>query len=355
MAAGLSPESWAFLALCGVFLGFLTTVFAIEPGFMLTPLLAVMLPRLGIPIETGASVAIGTALALLVPLSIVRLQPLPRAEVRRAALLSPAILAGAFFGASLVLLMPGSWLFAGFVITAMISLMRPSPAMLLTFAVTPPRKPASPFAAMGKSVVSSLFGIGLPLSDGSTSEKAALTLVMALAAMAALLTAPPVCKGCVGFVFMPALLAIGTAFALTAPVWQAFFEVGLSWSPLRPVAVLGATAALLAAPVSLSGTQKTVLAAFTTGVCRATQMDSLQIEANGLRSNDFVFLLSQDLGAWQDVEIVQTPNASFWTGARDTETNCNSTALSAWTAKIEASAPPPKPRRRALSTKTQKL
>ena len=77
MAAGLSPENWALLALCGVFLGFLTTVFAIEPGFMLTPLLAVMLPRLGIPIETGASVAIGTALALLVPLSIVRLQPLP--------------------------------------------------------------------------------------------------------------------------------------------------------------------------------------------------------------------------------------------------------------------------------------
>ena len=55
-------------------------------------------------------VAIATALALLVPLSIAELQPLTKTERRRLAWLSPAILAGAFFGASLVPLVPGPWL-----------------------------------------------------------------------------------------------------------------------------------------------------------------------------------------------------------------------------------------------------
>jgi hypothetical protein len=40
-----------------------------------------------------------------------------------------------------------------------------------------------------------MFGIGLPLSDGPASEKAALSLMLALAAMAALLTATPALKG----------------------------------------------------------------------------------------------------------------------------------------------------------------
>ena len=76
MAVGLSPENWALLALCGVFLGLASSLFAIEPGFLLMPLLAILLPRLGVPAEATVPVAIATALALLVPLSIARLQPL---------------------------------------------------------------------------------------------------------------------------------------------------------------------------------------------------------------------------------------------------------------------------------------
>ena len=130
MAVGLGPENWALLALCGVFLGLVSSLFAIEPGFLLMPLLAILLPRLGVPTEATAPVAIATALALLVPVSIARLQPLPRAERRHVAWLSPAILAGAFFGASLVPLIPGPWLLAGFAVTAVIALLRPPPATL---------------------------------------------------------------------------------------------------------------------------------------------------------------------------------------------------------------------------------
>ena len=128
MAVGLGPENWALLALCGVFLGLVSSLLAIEPGFLLMPLLAILLPRLGVPTEATAPVAIATALALLVPVSIARLQPLPRAERRHVAWLSPAILAGAFFGASLVPLIPGPWLLAGFAVTAVIALLRRPPA-----------------------------------------------------------------------------------------------------------------------------------------------------------------------------------------------------------------------------------
>ena len=174
MAAGLSPESWAFLALCGVFLGLVSSLLAIEPGFLLMPLLAILLPRLGVPAEVGIPVAIATTLALLVPLSIAELRPLTNTERRHVAWLSPAILAGAFFGASLLPLVQGPWLLAGFAVTAVIALLRPPAAMTLTLAVTPPRRPAQPFAAILKSAVSSAFGIGLPLSDGRAPRESGL-------------------------------------------------------------------------------------------------------------------------------------------------------------------------------------
>jgi len=124
MAVGLGPENWASLALCGVFVGLVSSLLAIEPGFLLMPLLAILLPRLGVPTEATAPIAIATALALLVPVSIARFQPLPRAERRHVAWLSPAILAGAFFGASLVPLIPGPCLLAGFAVTAVFVLLR---------------------------------------------------------------------------------------------------------------------------------------------------------------------------------------------------------------------------------------
>ena len=80
MAAGLSPESWALLALCGAFLGLASKLFAIEPGFLLMPLLAILLRRLGVALGAEIPVAIATALALLVPLSIADLRFLTRTE-----------------------------------------------------------------------------------------------------------------------------------------------------------------------------------------------------------------------------------------------------------------------------------
>jgi uncharacterized membrane protein YfcA len=355
MAVGLSPESWALLALCGAFLRLASSLFAIEPGFLLMPLLAILLPRLGVPVGTGIPVAIATALALLVPLSIAELQLLAKTERRRVAWLSPAIMAGTIFGASLVPLVPGHWLLAGFAVTALIALLRPPSTITLTPAVTPPRRPIQPFAAILKSAVSSAFGIGLSLSDGRASEKAALTLMLALAAMAALLTATPACKGCVGFVFLPALFATGAASVLTAPLWRALLGEGTPRSRLRPLAVLAAVSALLAAPLTISGTRKTAFAALAPEFCRVTPSQQLGLQAG--RTHDPIFLLAQRLGPRRALPALQAkaPPSPFLAIARDAMANAQLPSPSAWIASIEVRAASAKPRKPARSPTSHKL
>jgi uncharacterized membrane protein YfcA len=354
MAAGLSHESWALLALSGVFLGLGSSLFAIEPGFLLVPLLAILLPRFGVPAGAGIPVAIATALALLVPLSIAQLQLLTKTELRRVAWLSPAILAGAFFGASLVPLISGHWLLAGFAVTALIALLRPPAAMTFTLAVTPPRRRAQPFAAILISAVSSAFGIGLPLSDGGTSEKAALTLILALAAMTVLLTRATACRGCMGLVFLPGLFAIGAAAVLTAPVWCALLGARLTRSRLRHVAVLAAVSALLAAPLTISGTRKTAFAALAPRLCQVTSSQPLVLKA--ARTPDPVFLLAQRLGPRRGfaAQETKTPSSIFLAVAKDTLVRPPVARASAWIASIEVRAAS-KPRKHSPSTNTHKL
>jgi uncharacterized membrane protein YfcA len=355
MAVGFSPESWGLLALCGAFLGLASSLFAIEPGFLLMPLLVILLPRLGLPAGSDVPVAIATALALLVPLSIAELQLLKKTELRRVAWLSPAILTGGFFGGSLVPLIPGHWLLAGFAMTALIALVRPPAAMILTLAVTPPRRRAQPFPAILKSTVSCLFGIGLPLSDGSASEKAALTLMLSVAAMGALLTATPACKGCVGFVFMPALFATGAASVLTAPLWRALLREGAPRSRLRHLAVLAAVSALLAAPLTISGTRKTAFAALAPELCQVTPSQLLGLKA--ARTHDPIFLLAQRIGPRRGLAALQAKarSSSFLAVARETPAQPPVVRSSAWTASIEILAAPAKPRKPTRSPSTHKL
>ena len=127
MAVGLGPENWALLALCGVFLGLVSSLLAIEPGFLLMPLLAILLPRLGVPSRSQRR----------------RSPSRPRSRCSfRCRLLGfspchglsagmwrgfrPPFWLGRFFGASLVPLIPGPWLLAGFAVTAVIALLRPA-------------------------------------------------------------------------------------------------------------------------------------------------------------------------------------------------------------------------------------
>ena len=141
--------------------------------------------------------------------------------------------------------------------------------------------------------------------------------MLALAAMAALLTGTPACRGCVGFVFMPALFAIGAATVLTAPLWRRLTWGEITPSRLRPLAVLAAVSALLAAPLTISGTRKTAFAALAPELCRATPQP-LGLQA--ARTRDPVFLLVQRLGPRRGLAALQakTPSSSFLAVARDT-------------------------------------
>ena len=354
MAAGLSPENWALLALCGAASGLASSLVAIEPGFLFMPLLAILLPRFGAAGGAIAPIAIATALALLVPVSIAGLRPLSEEARRRLAWLSPAIAAAGFFGASLAPHLPGPWLFAGFAVTAIAAVTRRPALTAARLAVTPPPRPMGPFAAILKSLVSSLFGVALPLAD-RPPEKAASTLLMALAGVAALAIGPAACKGCAGFVFMPALFAMGAAFVLTALVWRALFGERASPPRLRLLAGLAVAAALLASPSAMPGARKAALAALAPGLCRASPSGRLDVQA-AVRRSDPAFLLAERFCPRRGFGPLkaEAPSQGLLALARSAAARPKVPQGSGWTTAIELRPVPPKLHKQALTTKPRK-
>jgi hypothetical protein len=351
MAAGLTPESWALLALCGVLLSFGSSPLTIEPGLVLMPMLAVLLPRMGVPAGAAIHTAIATAIALLVPLSISRLGLLRQAERQRIVHLAPATLAGAFFGGSVLPSLPGSFLMIGFAILAGITLTHRRRKISITLAITPPMRAPGSSAAILKSAAFCLFGIGLPLCEGRTAEKAGFALILSTGAVAALLQAPSACKGCTGFVFMPALIAIAAGAVLTAPLWTATF--GESSEPrLRPVVVLAAVTVLLAAPFGAPDTGKTALAALAPGLCPARPAPAITL-AQFYR--DPLPALVQRFGPRRGFSPVKTgkPKPSiFFAVARGAAANLQNLQTSGWITVIE-SHPPQKAERRKIKRATR--
>jgi hypothetical protein len=338
MAASLAPDSWVLLALCGVLLSFVSSLLAVEPGLILVPLLAILLPRTGVPAEAAIHSAIATAIALLVPLSISRLGILQRAERQRIVHLAPATLGGAFFGGSVLPTLPGWFLLAGFAILAGIALTHRPRKIGITLAVTPPIRAPGSFAAILKSAAFSLFGIGVPLCEGRTAEKAAFALILSTGAVAALLQASSACKGCTGFVFMPALIAIAAGAVLTAPLWTATFG-DTSEPRLRPIVVLAAGAALLAAPVGAPVTGKTALAALAPGLCPARPAPAITL-AQSYR--DPLPALIQRFGPRRGLSAVKAgkPKPSvFLAVARDAAANLRIPQTSGWITVIEIHPP----------------
>jgi uncharacterized membrane protein YfcA len=339
--AGLSPENWALLALCGAASGLASSLFAIEPGFLFMPVLALLLPRFGAAGGAIAPMAVATALALLVPVSIAGLRPLTQEAWRRLAWLSPAIAAAGFFGASLAPRLPGSWIFAGFAVTT------------ITAVTVTASRPVGPFTTILKSLVSSLFGAALPLSEHSP-KKAASTLLMAIAGAAALAIGPAACKGCAGFVFAPALLAMGAAFVLTAAFCRALFGERACSPRLRLLAGAAVAAgAVFASPSAIPGTRNAALAAFAPGLCRASPSGRLDVQAAAHRS-DPAFLLAKRFGPRFGPLKAEAPSLGLLALARGAAARPKVPQASGWTTVIELQPAPPKPRKQAPAAKLRK-
>jgi uncharacterized membrane protein YfcA len=334
MAVGLSPENWALLALCGVLLSFVTSLLAVEPGPILVPLLAILLPRLGMPAEAAIHSAVATAIALLVPHSIARLGLLRQSERQKIVRLAPAVAAGAFFGASLLPLIPGRSLLAGFAILAALALMDRPRRAIAGLAVVPPVREPNLFIATVKSIASAMFGAGTPLSEGRVPEKAAFALVLSTGAAVSLFQAPSACKACAGYVFMPALIAIAAAAVLIAPLWTTL--TGQSAEPrLRPAVVLAAFIMLLAAPFGAPETGKTALAALAPGLCTARPAQAITL-AQSYR--DPLPALVQRFGPRRGFAAIKTSKSKpsvFLEVARDPAASPQNSRTSGWVTAIE--------------------
>jgi hypothetical protein len=339
MTAALNPESWALLALCGMVLSLVTAMLAVEPGLILMPLLAILLPRVGIQAENVVPVAAATAVALLIPLSIARLGSLQRQERERVLRLAPAVIAGGFFGASLLPSMPGPFVLTGFSILAAIALLYQRRSLTIALAVAPPARRVGPLTSMGKSVLSALFGIGLPLTEGRKPESAALTLILGASATAALIQAPAACKGCAGLVFMPALVAVAAGAVLKMPLLTMLFREARP--RLRPAVLLFALVALLTTPIRPHNTAKTALAAFVPGLCAARARDGPGVF---IYRDPFPGLVRR-FGPRRGLASLKTGTPSqsaFIKTPRDVPAAGPSFIPPAWTASIETN-PPKKP------------
>jgi hypothetical protein len=207
-----------------------------------------------------------------------------------------------------------------------------------------------PFAAILKSLVSSLFGAALPLSD-HPPEKAALTLLMALAGVAALASGPSACRGCAGFVFLPALIAMGAAFVLTAPLWRALLGEKTCPPRLSLLAGLVVAAALLASPSATPGTRKAALAALAPGLCRASPSGKLDLKA--AYGSDPAFLLAERFGPRPGFGPLKagTPSQGLLALARAAAASPKAQQGSGWTTAMEFRPASPKPRKQAPAAK----
>lgn len=232
-------QALSFLVLLGCASGFLTGLLGIGGGTVIVPGLILILPYVGVTGPELPKIAMATALALVVPTAISSAQAhIGRGSVdwHLFALLGPSIVVGALAAAAFAHAVSAQLLMALFVLFALysaIGLMRPNPPSVMGHADTDPpgifRITVTCFCGGG---LSSLLGLGVgffavPLMTRSVSLPCAigtasiLCVPMAIAGSIgyALTDAPVGCSsGCGGYIYIPAVAAIGISAVLAAPV-----------------------------------------------------------------------------------------------------------------------------------------
>jgi uncharacterized membrane protein YfcA len=255
--------AWALCLCIGLCSGFLAGLLGIGGGTVIVPALMLASSRLGIGADDTAAVAVATSLAVVIPTSIASARAhaahgsIDWTAFRRCA---PGIAAGALAGTLAACALGGRLALVVFIGFALLAVRR-----LLALPAGPDeaasRAAALPAAApllrhsLAIGLLSALAGVGggllsvpllahyLPIQR-AIGTAAALALPLAAAGLAgyALAGRPAQCEaGCIGYVFMPAVLAISLAAIATAPL-------GARLAHRLPAALLRrAFAALLAA------------------------------------------------------------------------------------------------------------
>jgi uncharacterized protein len=234
--------AWTLCLAIGLCSGFLAGLFGIGGGTVIVPALLLCAPALGIAGEDAAPVAIATSLAIVIPTSMSS----ARAHARRGCVdwcafrrMAPGIAAGALAGTWMSGPLGGRVLTAAFIGVALMAGWRLlAPAAGRDERDRQPGRVALPCAAalsrrgLAIGLVSALAGVGggllsvpllahyLPLKR-AVGTAAALGLPLAGAALAGdwLSGQPARCTaGCVGHVFLPAVLAVSLAAIAMAPL-----------------------------------------------------------------------------------------------------------------------------------------
>lgn len=236
MILGLAPAVIAALLALGATGGLLAGMLGVGGGMVLVPFTTLLLARIGVPAELTLKMALATSLAtiLFTAVSSVRAHH-ARGAVRwdLVARLAPGIAIGALGGAQVARFLPSSALhvvfatFLFFAATQMISGLKPKSAR--------PLPGSAGLAAVGTGIgaVSAVVGAGgafmsVPFMSWcgvamhhAVGTASALGLPIAAAGtigyVIAGLSQPGLPPGALGFVHLPALVALATASVLTAP------------------------------------------------------------------------------------------------------------------------------------------
>ena len=233
----MEPVFIVALLLLGSFTGFAAGLLGIGGGMLMVPFLTLLFTWRGYPLEHIVHMAIATSLATILFTSLSSV----RAHHQRGAvlwpvvwLLAPGILVGSLIGAQIAGRLPTFWLsvvfatFVGFSAVQMLFDRKPRPTRQLP-------KGAGMFGAGGAiGLISSLVGAGggfisVPFMvwsnvkiHNAVATSAALGFPIAAAGTLGYILAgrgvPALPEGTVGFVYLPALLAIAAASVLTAPL-----------------------------------------------------------------------------------------------------------------------------------------
>jgi uncharacterized protein len=269
MDGSASAFGWPLLVATGVVSGFCSGLLGMGGGLVIVPALVFVLPHLGVGGPELVKVAMATSLALIIPTGIASVQ----AHAARGtidwpfwALLAPSLVAGSLLATVLVPVISVSLvtlLFAGFALLTAWRLARGEDGA--DTRSVPAR--FNPWVNAAKSVaagmMATLLGFGVAFFavallsrfialPRAIATATALTLPVAIGGAAGyLFAAPPAgCPSCAGYVFLPAVAAIGIASVLAVPL-------GALLTQVAPVSALrkGFALMLVLAAVSLARKQ----------------------------------------------------------------------------------------------------
>jgi uncharacterized protein len=239
MGLGMDPAGWSLLILIGCFSGFASGLLRIGEGFIVVPSLMIALPYLGVGGPEMSKIAAATSLGLLIPTSITS------TEARGAetsvdwdvwSLLLPSAVAGAILATTFASQIDGRLITLFFVGAALVFAIglfrnREGGAEKDGMSDEPPLV-ATTVKTIAAGSVAALLGLGASFFCAPTLTRflpmmraggtaAALSLPLALAGIGGYLLAktPDICsQNCTGYVFLPAVAAIGMTSVLTAPI-----------------------------------------------------------------------------------------------------------------------------------------